>query len=69
MSDERITVDYIDLQNRFVEISELVHKTNEPVFIERDGKIDLVLMSLECYRQKHFDLFYPVPEFERADNK
>ena len=38
-----------DLRNKSLEISKLVHKSNEPVFITRKGEGDMVLMSMECY--------------------
>ena len=31
------------------EISELAHKTREPIFVTRNGYIDLVVMSSETY--------------------
>ena len=65
--DERTIVNYIDLQNRYEEIRDLMDKTNQPVFIERGGKIESVLMTLEYYKQQHFDLFHPIPEFEQTD--
>ncbi len=34
-----------DLRNNFNEISELCHAGNEPVFITRQGKGDMVVMS------------------------
>jgi prevent-host-death family protein len=38
-----------DLRNNFNEISELCHKENEPVFITRQGKGDMVVMSQTHY--------------------
>jgi len=35
-----------DLRNRAMEISELCHKEGQPVFITRNGKGDMVVMSL-----------------------
>lgn len=66
--DERTIVNYIDLQNRLDEILEFVEKTNRPVFIERDGKVETALMTLEYYKQQHLDLVHPIPEFEQADS-
>jgi len=48
-----------DLRNKSNEISQLVHKSNEPVFITKDGKGDMVVMSIAQYSllQKKLELF------------
>lgn len=38
-----------DLRNRSGEISDLVHRSEEPVFITRNGVGDMVVMSLSQY--------------------
>lgn len=38
-----------DLRNSYNQISENCHKYNEPVFITKNGKGDLVVMSIEAY--------------------
>lgn len=38
-----------DLRNRANEISKLVHKAKEPVFITKNGEGDMVVMSLAQY--------------------
>ena len=38
-----------DLRNKFREISDLVHKNPEPVFITRDGRGDMVVMSMATW--------------------
>jgi prevent-host-death family protein len=38
-----------DLRNKANEISELAHKSNEPIFITRNGEGDLVVMSITHY--------------------
>lgn len=38
-----------DLRNKSKAMSELVHKSREPVFITKDGEGDMVLMSLAQY--------------------
>lgn len=38
-----------DLRNRYNEISTFCHTYNEPVFITRNGKGDLAVMSIEDY--------------------
>jgi len=44
-----------DLCN-YDEISDLCHRTGKPVFLTKDGKVDLVAMSIEVYER----LFGPV---------
>ena len=38
-----------DLRNNYNEISEFCHENAEPVFITRNGKGDLAVMSMELY--------------------
>ena len=38
-----------DLRNKYNEISDFCHEYNEPVFITKNGKGDLVVMSMETY--------------------
>jgi prevent-host-death family protein len=38
-----------DLRNKANEISELVHKSKEPVFITKNGEGDMVVMSIAHY--------------------
>ena len=40
-----------DLRNSYNDISTLCHTYNEPVFITRNGKGDLAVMSIETYEQ------------------
>jgi prevent-host-death family protein len=40
-----------DLRNRYYEISEFCHKNSEPVFITKNGKGDLAVMSIETYER------------------
>jgi prevent-host-death family protein len=39
----------VDLRNKYNEISELCHENNEPVFITKNGRGDLAVMSVEAY--------------------
>lgn len=39
----------VDLRNNYSEISEICHKYTEPVFITKNGKGDLAVMSIETY--------------------
>jgi len=38
-----------DLRNKTNHVSDLLHKSDEPVFITRNGEGDMVLMSLAKY--------------------
>ncbi len=38
-----------DLRNKYGEISEFCHEYNEPVYITKNGKGDLAVMSIEAY--------------------
>ena len=40
-----------DLRNKYNEISSFCHEHNEPVFITKNGKGDLAVMSIETYEQ------------------
>ena len=58
-----------DLRNNFNEISELCHAENEPVFVTRQGKGDMVVMSLAHYEMlTHlFELYQKLGEAEALD--
>lgn len=40
-----------DLRNKYSEISEFCHEYNEPVYITKNGKGDLAVMSIEVYER------------------
>jgi prevent-host-death family protein len=48
-----------DLRNKAKEISDLAHRSDEPIFITRNGEGDLVVMSMAQYSrlQLKLDLF------------
>jgi prevent-host-death family protein len=48
-----------DLRNKAKRISELAHKSDEPIFITRNGEGDMVVMSMAQYSkmQLKLDLF------------
>lgn len=48
-----------DLRNKANEISDLVHESNEPIFITKNGEGDMVVMSIAQYSkmQLKLDLF------------
>lgn len=38
-----------DLRNNYSKVSKLCHENNEPIFITKNGKGDLAIMSMEVY--------------------
>lgn len=40
------------LRNKYNDISKKCKKTNEPIFLTKNGEGDLVLMSLEAYEKR-----------------
>jgi len=40
-----------DLRNNYNEISEFCHRHSEPVFITKNGKGDLAVLSIEAYEK------------------
>jgi prevent-host-death family protein len=44
-----------DLRNKFTDISKIVHESNEPVYLTKNGRGDMVVMSLEAYEQNLFE--------------
>ena len=55
-----------DLRNRTDEISRLCHATAEPVFITKNGREDLVVMSQSAYdqHQARLELYAQLDEAE-----
>lgn len=45
-----------DLRNKAHEISELAHKSDEPIFITKNGEGDLVVMSMAQYSKLQLKL-------------
>ena len=58
-----------DLRNRSTEISELCHSEDQPVFITKKGKGDLVVMSQAHYERLHglIELYQRLGEAEALD--
>jgi len=58
-----------DLRNRTMEISELCHDEDQPVFITRNGRGDMVVMSHAYYErlQSILDLYKKLGEAEVLD--
>lgn len=53
-----------DLRNNYNEISTFCHSYSEPVFITKNGKGDLAVMSIEAYEQLvgRFELYSQIQE-------
>lgn len=53
-----------DLRNSYNDISEFCHTYSEPVFITKNGKGDLAVMSIETYEQLvgRFELYGHIQE-------
>ena len=47
-----------DLRNNYNEISTFCHKYPEPVFITKNGKGDLAVMSIEAYEEGMDDIAF-----------
>ena len=58
-----------DLRNRATEISDLCHSEDQPVFITKNGKGDLVVMSQAHYERLHslLELYQKLGEAEALD--
>lgn len=58
-----------DLRNRALEISEICHAEDQPVFITRNGKGDMVVMSQAHFErlQGLIDLYRKLGEAEQLD--
>jgi prevent-host-death family protein len=58
-----------DLRNNFNDISELCHSGNEPIFITRQGKEDMVVMSHAHYEKltNLLELYRKLSEAETLD--
>jgi prevent-host-death family protein len=58
-----------DLRNRALEISEICHTEEQPIFITRNGKGDMVVMSQAHYErlQNRIELYQKLGEAEVLD--
>ena len=56
-----------DLKNTG-EISRLCHKTNEPIYITKNGYGDMVIMSMQIFEERMFmhDIYNKLAESEAA---
>ena len=55
-----------DLRNNFAEISKLVHETEQPLFLTKNGYGDMVVMSMEAFEKLNFEseIYYKLEEAE-----
>lgn len=55
-----------DLRNNFADISRIVHETEEPIFLTKNGYGDMVVMSMEAYERKLFEseVYFKLKEAE-----
>jgi PHD/YefM family antitoxin component YafN of YafNO toxin-antitoxin module len=53
-----------ELRNNYTEIADFCHKYSEPVYISKNGKGDLVVMSMET-----FETYALVQEPSHSDKK
>jgi len=44
-----------DLRNKFRDISQSVHESAAPVYLTKNGRGDMVVMSMEAYEQNLFE--------------
>lgn len=56
-----------DLRNNFAEISKIVHETEQPVFLTKNGFGDMVVLSMEAYENLQFEseVYFKLQEAER----
>ncbi|SHK12127.1 prevent-host-death family protein [Anaerobranca californiensis DSM 14826] len=55
-----------DLRNNFADISRIIHETQEPVFLTKNGYGHMVVMSMEAYERKLFEseIYFKLKEGE-----
>ena len=60
-----------DLRNKYNEISEFCHEHSEPVFITKNGKGDLAVLSIETYERLigKFELYSLLNEGLKAESE
>ena len=59
-----------DLRNKFTSISKICHEEHVPVFLTKNGKGDLVVMSIEDYEKQQalLELYQKLGEAESISN-
>jgi len=53
-----------DLRNHFADISRIIHESEEPIFLTKNGYGDMVVMSIESYEkfQLEHELYFKLRE-------
>lgn len=56
-----------DLRNNFADISKIVHQSQQPVFLTKNGYGDTVVMSMETFEDMKFesDIYSKLQEAEK----
>jgi len=56
----------IDLRNNYNEISSFCHETGEPIFITKNGRDDLVVMSIDVFNKfmGRYELYHLLEQSE-----
>ena len=56
-----------DLRNHFADISKIVHETEQPVFLTKNGYGDMVVLSMEAFEKMQFEseVYFKLQEAER----
>jgi len=56
-----------DLRNNFAEISKIVHETEQPVFLTKNGYGNMVVLSMEAFQNMHFEseVYFKLLESEK----
>ncbi|MDR2133352.1 MAG: type II toxin-antitoxin system Phd/YefM family antitoxin [Clostridiales Family XIII bacterium] len=60
-----------DLRNRFAETSKIVHETDQPVFLTKNGYGDMVVLSMEAFENMRFEseVYFKLREAEHTDRR
>jgi len=56
-----------DLRNNFAEISKIVHETEQPVFLTKNGYGNMVVLSMEAFQNMQFEseVYFKLLEAEK----
>jgi len=56
-----------DLRNNFAEISKIVHETEQPVFLTKNGYGNMVVLSMEAFQSMQFEseVYFKLLEAEK----
>lgn len=67
---EHITIRPIsDLRTKLTEISKVIHESNQPIYLTKNGYGDMVLMSMEAYQEmiENNEIYLKMKEAEIYD--